>query len=155
MNGGATLSVFAVGLVPGTQYVAFARGSITAGTSPGNPPGTVAAYVKATLIDTTVTIANYLPTSVAGILTVDRKLLGSGTPVQVDATFPFKIGLTISALTSNTGVVRIGGGPASGAPVSANSYGLSPGQGIPFAVANANVIWLLGTTGDHAECFGE
>jgi hypothetical protein len=142
---GQTVTVKATGLVAMQAVVALLIGGWEMGTARGIPPQGPSSYNQSSVTN----ITNYLPASASEILTVRRELLGA-SPVQADATFPFKIGLVVSALTSNKGLVFVGG-----SAVSVDSYALSPGQGIAFAVANANVIWVLGTTGDYANFLGE
>ncbi len=152
--GGAIVSVSATGLTPGLTYRAMVRGQQYQGPALGLAPSTLASFTQAfiTASTSTVSINNYLPTLGTKLLSVQVTLLGLSTAVQLPA-FDLFLGVSLGWTPTNSGKHIYSLGAPSVSVTSASINTSVPVLG--WQVANANEIWVLGTTGDIVNVTGE
>lgn len=105
-----------------------------------------------------VTPATPLPTSGAstlGIPLAGQTTIATTNTAVVLGTGALKNGVIIKANISNIASILVGGSTVTTANNGmGNGYPLAPGEGISFAVANLNQIYITGTAGDFVAYAG-
>jgi len=87
--------------------------------------------------------------TVAAAPNVGQKVLNN-TATQVTASsISSTNGILIQALSGNAASVYVGGSGVT----TANGYELQPGQSVPFAATNANLLYGISTNGTDGVCF--
>ena len=111
--------------------------------APDSIPGTFPVVIAPASI---VTIVQLPPPP--AVMTASDIITGTGSAVQFNSV-ALTIGLALLADPNNTHPFYIGG-----SNVSINSAYLSAGQGVVIPVNNGDVIWTLGSAGDHLSVWG-
>ena len=146
---GGTLQVTGTGLTANTKYTAvWVVGQYPEGAAPAPPiPYGSITQINNTTNNPVVVEVVQLPAPPA-VMTASNIITGTGSAVQFN-TVALTVGLALLADPTNTGRFYIGG-----STVSTSSAYLSPGQGVVLPVNNGNIIWTIGTSGDHLSVWG-
>ena len=138
-SGPASVTVIPSGAAyTGTAYV-LSNWAVAPDHIPGSFPVVIAPATNVTIVT---------PPIPPSVMTASDIITGTGSAVQFN-TVALTIGLAILADPLNTGKFYLGG-----ANVSTNSAYLSPGQGVVLPLSNGDILWTIGTSGDHLSVWG-